>query len=492
MGTAADPRTVHSRMRRLAERRFGIDARSLAAFRIALGLVLALDLALRARHLRMLYTDRGVFPVAVLHEQYPTLAQFSLHALSGGVWLQALLFAAAFVAALALAVGYRTRLATLVSLFLLVSLHVRNPHVLMGGDALLEHLLFWSLFLPLGARWSVDTRQHDLPRERVFGVASTGLLGQVALVYGVNAVLKLRTPAWLAGDAVAVTLGLDRFATLLGPVLRESAALLWLVNYAWLGLLVASPLLLLLTGWPRVVLVGAFAGMHGGMLLTMHLGVFPLVSIVALLPFLPGAVWNARESPFPRLSEAASTLLDWLEEWLPAWSPRTPRGLDRWLGRARRTAAAIALAAILLVNAVAVGFVPVPPPADGTLDGDRSDTRWAMFTSRISETDRWYVAPAERPSGERVDAFRDSELSWERPADVTDTHASARSRKYMSNLRWDDRLQEPFAAYLCERWHRTRGERLGTLSVYAVEAPGHASGDGTLERTELVRTDCAT
>ena len=32
----------------------------------------------------------------------------------------------------------------------------RNPIILHGGDIVLRMMLFWSLFLPLGARWSAD------------------------------------------------------------------------------------------------------------------------------------------------------------------------------------------------------------------------------------------------------------------------------------------------------------------------------------------------
>ncbi|MDY7080948.1 MAG: HTTM domain-containing protein, partial [Halobacteria archaeon] len=79
-----------------------------------------------------------------------------LHALSGDAWFQVLLFVVASVFALMLVVGYRTKVATVVSLVLLVSLHLRNPVILNGGDSLLRRLLFIGIFLPLGEQWSVD------------------------------------------------------------------------------------------------------------------------------------------------------------------------------------------------------------------------------------------------------------------------------------------------------------------------------------------------
>ena len=83
-------------------RRFAIDARALAGFRIAVAALVGGDVAFRARSLRAFYTDAGVLPRSALAAEYPTLAALSLHALSGSVAVQAVLFAATALAALAL------------------------------------------------------------------------------------------------------------------------------------------------------------------------------------------------------------------------------------------------------------------------------------------------------------------------------------------------------------------------------------------------------
>jgi hypothetical protein len=280
-------------LRSVVRRRFGVDARSLAAYRVALAAVVLLDLALRSRSLVAFYTDAGVLPRAVLFDLHPIVAPYSLFSLSGAAWVQWLLFAATAVAALALLVGYRSTLATFVTGVLVVSLHVRNPLVLNGGDLVLQMLFLWALVLPVGERWSVDALRGGEPRDRVVSLATAGVLIQPVIIYATNAVLKLRGPTWPAGDAMEYVFSLEMFVHGLGDVLAQYPALLSVFDRVWLALLVASPLLVLLTGWLRAALAAAYAGMHLGMLASMQIGVFTLISVVALVPFLPGVVWDA-------------------------------------------------------------------------------------------------------------------------------------------------------------------------------------------------------
>src|SRR6266545_1259051 len=159
------------------ERMFGIDLRSLALFRASLGAVLFADLAMRAADLRTFYTDSGVMPRDWM-VQVNGPWRISLHAANGETWFVALLFGAEMLAALALALGFRTRIATLLCFVLHGSLVNRDPMVLFGGDPLILCLIFWGLFLPLGACWSVDAALSKRPLEGKTHLswASAGLL----------------------------------------------------------------------------------------------------------------------------------------------------------------------------------------------------------------------------------------------------------------------------------------------------------------------------
>ncbi|WP_290813372.1 hypothetical protein [Halovivax sp.] len=74
--------------------------RALAALRIAIGLLILADPAMRARDLTAFYTDAGVLPRAAHAEAFPVLASLSIHARFGSPRAQALLVATAGVLAL--------------------------------------------------------------------------------------------------------------------------------------------------------------------------------------------------------------------------------------------------------------------------------------------------------------------------------------------------------------------------------------------------------
>ena len=150
---------------------FTIDTRSLAVFRIALALTILVDLALRARDLGAFYTDDGVLPRALLADDIGSRTPWLTlgfgvvpHFWFGGGAGQASWFVVAGLTAGLLLVGWQTRWVTVASWVLLTSLQSRNPIALNGGDAILRLLLFWSMLLPLGARWSLDAaRAGGLP-----------------------------------------------------------------------------------------------------------------------------------------------------------------------------------------------------------------------------------------------------------------------------------------------------------------------------------------
>jgi hypothetical protein len=460
-----------TRLQQRLRRRVAVDTRALAVVRVALGGLLLADLLLRSRHLVAFYTDSGVLPRTMWQTTFASYQFLSLHGLWGSAAVQALLFGLAGIAAVAVLAGYRTRLAILCSLLLLVSLQARNPLVLNSGDTLLRRLLFWGLFLPLGERLAVDATESEA-RTEVANLATTLLLGQTVFVYVSNAVLKFRGHAWRSGDAVRRVFGLDQFTVLAGDALATVTPVLVAVDYLWLALLVTSPLLLVLTGRSRTLLVGTFVAAHVSMALTLGIGLFPLVSIVGLLPFLPAHVWD-RVWPTTRPSLGNHT-------------DRAPRGPERpSLGRLRRPLLAALLVVMVVSNAATIGVVPVD-------DAPVPEQSWDMFAPAPPGVDGWFVAPATTASGQQVDAFTGAKLRWDRPPDLAETYPSTRWRKYLMGLRGDGR--EPFraalAASLCRRWNDRHDDGVDEVRLVFVAEPTRLGEPDPRQREPLGRYDC--
>jgi hypothetical protein len=467
--------------------RFGIDARALGAFRVALGLLVLSDLAMRARHLTAFYTDAGVLPRSTLAETYPLLATLSVHTVTGSTRGQAVLFAVTAVAAAALLVGYRTRLATAVTGYLLLSLYLRNRYVLNGGDGLLVLSLLFGVCLPLGGRWSVDALRDAEPRRRVATLATAAILLQLVVIYVTNAVFKLRSDAWTSGQAVRYVLGLEQFSVGLGPHATAYPELLVAINWLWVAMLLGAPLLVLATGGRRTLVVAHYVCAHLGMLLTLRLGLFPLVTIAMLSVYLPPSVWDRVEA---RVAEPTVERTGRLRGRLRALVRREPR-LPARVRRAGRVAAPVFVAVLL------VGSVAWPAAALGGVgnsDGpavDADDYVWKLFAPNPPTTVRWVVAPATLETGERVDALDGSAVEWD-PPDAADTYPSALWHRYFGEMRAADASERrPLGAYLCRRGVPGREASVESVSVYLVEEPVAAAGGGDRRRVEVVSRECA-
>lgn len=296
-GGATDRMGIPQPLRRYVAEAFSIDLRTLALFRACLGTVLLGTLALRFSDLTAFYADAGVMPRAWLLLSESPL-RWSLHFANGSAFFQGSMLAVQALAALCLLVGYRTRLAAVLSWVLLVSLHSRNPLVLMGGDYLIVCLLFWGMFLPLAARWSVDAALSTTPppEGRALSWASAGVVLQVLSVYFFSALLKSDAVWWPDGTAVRHALMMDRFVTPIGIWLRDGWP--WLhkpLTYYVYFLELLGPLLAL-SPWLqkplRFTVLLLLALMHLGFALCLEIGHFPYASWTSLTVLLGGWWWD--------------------------------------------------------------------------------------------------------------------------------------------------------------------------------------------------------
>lgn len=292
---------------------FGIDLRGLAFFRISLAMLIIIDLIKRTSDLEVFYTDSGILPRVAMFSLLYNSSQFSFHLLSGSVYFQAFLFLISGIFALFLLLGFKTRLATFISWILLLSLHIRSPFSIDGGDLLMRLMLFWSCFLPLGACFSVDSALNKKPIETnkiLFSFGTAGLLLQIAFMYWFSVVSKLNNVEWINGDAIYLSLSETQYSRALGELLRQmpyeilknlTFMIIWIEKYGTLLLFAPIPLI-------RIASILVFVIMHIGFYIFMHLEFFPLVSIVSLIPFIPSSVFDYLELKLKRQETKDITL----------------------------------------------------------------------------------------------------------------------------------------------------------------------------------------
>lgn len=276
---------------------FGADLRSMAALRVGCALIVILDLIQRSSDLVAHYTDQGIAP-RMLVIDHTNRWSVSLHQMSGIWQWQAVLFILAGLAALALLVGYRTRLASILTWGLCVSLITRNPYVGYSADVLLRLMLFWGMFLPWGAAYSVDAAWRDdpPPSQQFLSLSTIAFAIQIVSVYLFSVMLKSGKEWWSEGSAIYYALSIDYLATPIGKALREAPYFtLRLLTWSVLFLEVIAPLSLLLPVRKASFRLGAALGiviLHLSISSVLFVGIFPLLGITGILFFLPGQFWD--------------------------------------------------------------------------------------------------------------------------------------------------------------------------------------------------------
>lgn len=384
--------------RERARAAFTLDARSLAAYRMALGALLCVDCVLRTRDFAHMFAVDGIFPPESLRRVYADPTLWSLAFLHDSTGWNAAVLALEGVAGLLLAAGAATRLATVAAWVAVVSIFRRTSPAANAGDAWLVCQLFWSMFIPLGAAWSWDARRRAdrgaAPAPTAFcSVATAALVLQLAAVY-VSAGIAKCNATWTDGSAIAHALSVHDHGTALGMLLAGSGLLGGPLTWAIVIFEVGAPLFLLARPTPRVRLAvaAAFAAFHVAIFLLMSVGLFVPISLAAWLPLLPAIVWDRRAVP------AAGTVA---------------RGLSR--SAAWACGAALALATISVVNA-RVRNAPLPRPLAAAVNLAALNQDWGMF-GRVVPLEQWVYARAVRADGEVVDLLRRGRPCADRPTE---------------------------------------------------------------------------
>jgi hypothetical protein len=213
---------------------------SLRRARVALALLLVVDLLDRLRAWTAFYTDAGILPRSVYYAQVDRTYAYCASMASDQLVGHLLMVLAGLFSLWTL--GRGRRWGTLLAWLWLLTLHNRNPMLLDDSDNLARHLLFFALFLP----W-------DQPGAgRVKGPATLALALQVAIPFWFSShyqYLSNYPPAWQG----AVYLCLVLFPTLLLFAHTRKLAIVCLVGF------LAHNLIAFASPFPLVAGVGLLA-----------------------------------------------------------------------------------------------------------------------------------------------------------------------------------------------------------------------------------------
>ncbi len=507
---------------------FGADLRSLAVFRMAMALIVIMDVVARLSSIRAQYTEDGVMPRTLLVEG-AVRWRWSLNLINDTYAFQLGLMLLTILAAMGMLLGYRTRMMTIVVWILIVSLQARNPFVLSGADSLLRVLLFWAMFLPLGAKWSVDaSRAQPVTAKVNLSFATIGLFLQIAFMYWFTAALK-SSPAWRSdGTALQYALSANHITRPFGEYLVQFPDLLRFLTHASLAIEVVAPILLFspfLTGPIRTIGIALIVSLHVGIYLTMDVGIFPWTSALCMAAFLPAWFWDTLMPKLvvhmpiqlrkagQRLRAVPATITDSLvvrrrqlagmpfmatasaAEFQPSVtysqanatpttsapdSVKAGQGSVLGLNPIANVFLAGCIVFVFLWNWTSVSDYRMPASVQPFAYGTGLYQKWNMFAPSPSRATVWVVVRGVLADGREVDLLtpivhddltRVPQLSWQQPDDIAGGYYGNKYwRKYFTAIIGEQRQDErrTFAAFVCRSWNGYYGGdvRLVGLQIY--------------------------
>lgn len=312
------------------------DPRSLGVFRIALGLLLFEDVARRYPDLVSFYTNLGWLTNHFAMYQPMSNYIFSIHHAFSTPAEVHVIFAIHLLVNFAFLIGYRTKLMHFLAWFLLTSLNSRNVMVENGGFVMLQLLVLYTLFLPLGGRFSVDSFVASYRAKRETSVAQlsqrvtpsvtpiahfavTMVILQWATNYYLNTVQK-NGPTWHDGTALHyfmqqgrlmrpfgfwlrdhIPFALSSFLTRVTLIVEGSIVVLWLTPY--------------FTKPARMLAWFLSIGLHLSITLFARLGPFSWTMMIAYVMFIPAEVWEWFGERHRHLRRKVLCLLDEASPW---------------------------------------------------------------------------------------------------------------------------------------------------------------------------------
>ncbi len=394
-------------------------------------------------------------PVGVIDKFRDSTWMWSAHTWSGsGEWQIALLLLH-IAGAVCLLAGCWTQIAIVLCWALLCSLQTRNLTILHSGDVALRLLCFWGMFLPLGARWSVDVWRSKISAftgaGRITNFSSLGILVQVCMIYWMSALLKNGIEWRRDGSAIYYALSLDQFVTSTGRSLLQLPELCRALTFGTWWLEVVGPLLAIVTFrscLSRVLVVLAFFSLHMALWVCFRLGPFAPTMLTAWLLFLPSGFWDVVARRFRRAR-------------LPTGTPAVGPGSHPWMRNPLTQGfALICLVYVILWNLRGAKFKHsdkwFPQWVNPFGHMLYLHQYWTMFAPRPTTDDGWVIMEAALADGSRVDLLREGRaVSFAKPSVISSEFRDSKWQKAILNL-WSGpytHMRSLFGNHMAFEWN---------------------------------------
>lgn len=405
------------------------DLAPLALFRIVFGIELFNWFWQLYPNLAAFFTDEGILPRYSLLTYFAN--RFSLLDAVGSWWQVAIVWAACLAVAILLTVGWHTRTASILAFVAVSSFSWRNPLILDGSDFVFRLIPFWLAFTNAGDLYSVDAAHRRERGELVTGhgpALPVRLLElQVGWIYLMTGLEKLGGTLWREGTASYYALQLEHtFGRSYAYFIATQPVLFGVMTWGTLALELAFlPLIALPSRITRLLAVAAGLALHGGILVLMNVGNFPVIMLSTLILFVPagwvrrfcGRIEEAvrlRTSP-PLLAATAGTVAA-ADRGGWARGGATVRSDEDGLRiRARRAGSVVlvAIAAAAFSTALPGWLAAYRPQGQLSelLVSFSIDQRWDMFAPDPARADGWMLAPAKLADGTTLDLFTGGPVS---------------------------------------------------------------------------------
>jgi hypothetical protein len=319
-----------------------LDPRSLGLGRIGLGCLLLYDLARRVPGIATWYSNEGLLPNHTVLWRPSSDYVFSFLLAASRPEEAAIMFALIALVYLAFMVGWHTRLFHVLSFVCLVTLHDRAIFLENGGDVALNLLCAWTMFLPMGRRFSIDALRRSFaerrersvgelneraPRDRraAVSIAVLAILLELSVIYYFNAVNK-HGWTWKRGLAVYYVLYQERMITWFGLILRSlmTVPISRVLSFTVLAIEFVAPVVFLSpVGRKRLrhIAIFMYPALHMCFAAGLNLGQFSF-NMTGYFPLLLSADdWDAigrRLAPDPR--RARTVYVDETSPLASAWA----------------------------------------------------------------------------------------------------------------------------------------------------------------------------